>query len=34
MTIDRFEAAQKRRKSKSIGTRLEGDDMLKVRELW
>ena len=27
----RFEAAQKRRKSKSIGTKLEGDDMLKVR---
>ena len=31
----RFEAAQKRRKSKSIGTRLEGDDMLKVcMPLW
>ena len=26
----RFEAAQKRRKSKSIGTKLEGDEMLKV----
>ena len=26
----RFEAAQKKRRSKSIGTRLDGDDMLKV----
>merc|ERR1719188_1687388 len=26
----RFEAAQKRRKSKSIGTKLEGDEMLKA----
>ena len=31
ITTHRFEAAQKRRKSKSIGTKLEGDDMLKVR---
>ena len=30
ITTHRFEAAQKRRKSKSIGTKLEGDDMLKA----
>ena len=29
----RFEAAQKRRKSKSIGAKLEGDEMLKVHHV-